>query len=221
MLFRSGKIDDNLPESWQRYMVYTLDSKDSLPHTLRLWSSKAHDLIYAETGKRVRIKDAIIATTYFYPDPADIQKHNVVDDKGLVQISKEIPKEMRELIMEDLVTTCAYSVYYIVSASYGLLNKDLTFYKPTATGNNAKRLRKGKPPLYEWQTVSIHKPSPALPSAPKGGTHASPRLHQRRGHWAVSKLGKKYWRRETVVGNPDNGMIFHDYTTKENQDARH
>jgi hypothetical protein len=32
------------------------------------------------------------------------------------------------------------------------------------------------------------------PSQPQGGTHASPGEHSVRGHWAVSKLGKRFWK---------------------------
>ena len=47
------------------------------------------------------------------------------------------------------------------------------------------------------------------------------RFSEEYGELVLCYDSKKYWRRETVVGNPDNGMLFHDYTTKENPDARH
>ena len=221
VLHTYGRLKDGMPDSWERYMIFTLECKDSLPFVMKLWSSKAHALYHAETNKEIKLKDPVIAEAFFQPSIKDMEYHDIVGDKGLVRVSNDIPRDMRQIILDDLVATSAYALYYIACASYGLLEKEVTFYKPTAAGNNAKRMRKGKTPLYEWQTVPLHKPPPSLPSAPKGGTHASPRLHQRRGHWSVSKLGKKYWRRETVVGNPDNGMLFHDYTTKENPDARH
>lgn len=84
--------------------------------------------------------------------------------------------------------------------------------KCVGVASNLSRIRKGKKPLFEWRTVVIA--PKAAPSAPKGGTHASPRHHDRRGHWSVSKLGKRYWRKATKVGNPTNGVVFHDYQLK-------
>lgn len=87
-----------------------------------------------------------------------------------------------------------------------------TAHTATASPANPKRIAKGKKPMYEWRTVVIEPKAP--PSLSKGGTHASPRHHDRRGHWVVSKLGKRYWRRATKVGNPTNGTVFHDYLVK-------
>ena len=84
---------------------------------------------------------------------------------------------------------------------------------------NVKRRRQGKVPMYEWKTIVIDKAirkritnakRAAKPSEPK-------REHGVRGHWAVSKLGKRFWRREHKRGDASKGTIFHDYqTTGEN-----
>jgi hypothetical protein len=81
---------------------------------------------------------------------------------------------------------------------------------------NDKRKRKGKKPLYEWRTIEI-KPS-VMRSNSKGGTHASPRSHDVRGHWSVSKLGKRYWVKSHKRGDSAKGTIFHDYVTGVNDD---
>lgn len=80
---------------------------------------------------------------------------------------------------------------------------------PENTFINRARMKKGKPALaYEWHTVQV------APSAPKselkGGTHASPRLHDRRGHWRI-RNGRKHWVRACVVGDPDKGVVEKDY----------
>lgn len=57
-----------------------------------------------------------------------------------------------------------------------------TAYKPTARPSliNSKRAAKGKGPvLFDWHTVTIAPPTPKADH--KGGTHATPRLHDRRG----------------------------------------
>lgn len=74
-----------------------------------------------------------------------------------------------------------------------------------------KRIAKGKPPLYEWRTVVIQ-PYTATRSEPKG-THASPRLHDRRGHERRLPNGKIVWVKPCKVGNAALGTIWHDYKT--------
>jgi hypothetical protein len=44
-----------------------------------------------------------------------------------------------------------------------------------------------------------------------GGTHASPRLHLRRGHIRHCYTGQYVWVRPTTVGNKRLGIIFKDY----------
>lgn len=70
-----------------------------------------------------------------------------------------------------------------------------------------RKQKAGKRPLYDWRTVEVE---PRLKSEPQGGTHASPRAHDRRGHWRTIKE-KKVWVRPCRVGNPADGQIFHDY----------
>jgi hypothetical protein len=44
-----------------------------------------------------------------------------------------------------------------------------------------------------------------------GGTHASPRVHLRRGH--IRRLpGKNIWVNATIVGNSDLGVVIKDYS---------
>lgn len=80
------------------------------------------------------------------------------------------------------------------------LRKEQTAYKPTARPSfiNSKRAAKGKGPvLFDWHTVTV-KPAPAKGES-QGGTHASPRLHDRRGHW------RKYPQRQSWLGKELQG----------------
>ena len=74
---------------------------------------------------------------------------------------------------------------------------------------NARRKAKGKRPLFTWTTINLD--APRYKSEPKGGTHASPRLHDRRGHWVTSKLGKRFWRKDSKVGSAKNGITIQSY----------
>lgn len=88
-------------------------------------------------------------------------------------------------------------------------------YQATARPSfiNSKRKAKGKPPaLFDWRTVVIA--PPPEPGPPKGGTHASPRLHDRRGHWRNHPSGKQVWVKACKVGDAAKGVIFKDYEVK-------
>ena len=88
-------------------------------------------------------------------------------------------------------------------------------YRPESIGTPAqqrKRAAKGKRPLFAWHTVTIG-PKPE-PQDSKGGTHASPRLHDRRGHWRTTASGKRVWVRDCKVGDASKGVVFKDYKIK-------
>lgn len=85
-------------------------------------------------------------------------------------------------------------------------------YKPVAQNTyiNRKRQAKGKPcVIFDWHTVEVG--PKAIKAEPQGGTHASPRLHDRRGHYRVCKSGKKVWVKSCKVGDASKGVVFKDY----------
>lgn len=92
------------------------------------------------------------------------------------------------------------------------LRKPAVAYVPSAKKSliNSSRAAKGKGPLlFDWHTVSI---APAQAKREhQGGSHASPRLHERRGHWRIYPSGKRGWVKNCKVGNASRGVIFKDY----------
>ncbi len=90
-------------------------------------------------------------------------------------------------------------------------------YKLTKRANHAKRLRQGKKAFFDWHTVIIEKPQQHMPH--QGGSHASPRLHDVRGHW-VTRNGKRFWRKAHQRGDASLGIVFHDYKVKGEANAR-
>lgn len=87
-----------------------------------------------------------------------------------------------------------------------------TVYTPIPSKNHAKRMRQFKPPLLSWHTVMIEPQKEKAPSL--GGTHASPRLHDVRGHW-VTRGDKRFWRKPHQRGDATKGIVFHDYKMTE------
>ena len=84
-------------------------------------------------------------------------------------------------------------------------------HTPIPSKNHAKRVRQGKLPLFDWHTVTIEPPKPKTEA--QGGTHASPRLHDVRGHW-VKRGDKRLWRKAHQRGDASIGVVFHDYKLK-------
>jgi hypothetical protein len=103
----------------------------------------------------------------------------------------------------------------IVAKFYASLDMKVEAYVPTVkdTFTNRRKIAEGKLPTYDWNTVVIE------PSKPKqehqGGTHASPRRHQARGHWRTYKSGKRGWVKECWRGDASKGAVFKDYELKE------
>ena len=107
--------------------------------------------------------------------------------------------------------TEAEMILGFVSAWYESLSRRNVAYMPSVaqTFTNRRKISEGKFPTYDWRTVVIE---PAVPKQePKGGTHASPRQHDRRGHLRRLRSGKNVWVKPHKVGDPSLGIIFHDY----------
>lgn len=99
----------------------------------------------------------------------------------------------------------------LVALWYGTLNQSSDAYKPSVkmSFTNRRKIAEGKTPTFDWVTVKVE---PAKPKADyQGGTHASPRLHDRRGHLRKLPSGKTCWVKPCKVGDASKGVVFHDY----------
>jgi len=81
---------------------------------------------------------------------------------------------------------------------------------------NILRQSKNKLPLFEFKILTVDsgkETSQRNSSSTSSGTHASPRIHLRRGH--IRKLpNKNVWVNACVVGDKNNGVIQKDYLVK-------
>lgn len=138
----------------------------------------------------------------------------------LVKLDRYKDKSNPEQEVVSLYTDIARTVY--ATLYLDLVNKKIRTpaYQPTANPSNAKRMAKGKKPLFEWKVIDITA-NHVLPenSPPTGRTHASPRRHVRRGHMRTYKSGKKAWVKQTMVGKIEFGYIHHSYTAQGGQHA--
>lgn len=85
-----------------------------------------------------------------------------------------------------------------------------SFRPAPATPRKVAQAASEKKSFFEYHVVELSASAPASES--KGGTHASPRQHQRRGHWRHYKSGKRIFIHDMVVGSAENGIIEKDYS---------
>lgn len=128
-------------------------------------------------------------------------------DNGMVRYG---PVDENEVVSE----VDANTILAVVGKWYQLLAQGCSAYKPNVrqTFTNRRKISEGKTPTYDWTTVYIK--SPAQRSESQGGTHASPRLHDRRGHLRRLKNGKNVWVKACKVGDAIKGAVWHDYEIK-------
>jgi hypothetical protein len=132
----------------------------------------------------------------------------LVDDEGIKVKHKDgTPFDYR--------TSHATGVLAFIAAFLESLDTSpATGHQPVKRLNWAKKIRQGRVPTYDWTTVVIEPSKPK--GADQGGTHASPRWHERRGHWrTMKKTGKRIWVKHCEVGDKSLGAVFHDYKLKE------
>lgn len=82
-------------------------------------------------------------------------------------------------------------------------------HKPDAALNKARQKR-GKLPLFSFWTLELDFDRSQRGQS-CGGTHASPRLHLRRGHPRQYAPGVWTWVQPHVVGNKNLGIVHKDY----------
>lgn len=99
----------------------------------------------------------------------------------------------------------------LIAMFYASLDNKVESYVPTIknTFTNRRKIKEGKLPTYDWHTIVIEPPKTSQEH--QGGTHASPRRHQARGHWRTYKSGKRGWVKECWRGDASRGTVFKDY----------
>ena len=105
--------------------------------------------------------------------------------------------------------TAALKIFYIMGCS-----NITTQNHPAPAALNKKRIKTGKPPLYEYKTLVLTLDAKSKPGESKGGTHSSPRVHLRRGHIRKLDDARRVWVQACVVVGSGSGMVAKDYKIK-------
>jgi hypothetical protein len=112
-----------------------------------------------------------------------------------------ITAELRNLNQE-------LSVYMDFCKALAEYDTEFTDHRPDAELARQRRIR-GKRPLYTYKVITITGKR-RVSEVGKGGTHASPVAHLRRGHWRTYKSGRKSWVRAAMINGTD-GIVVKDY----------
>jgi hypothetical protein len=75
-----------------------------------------------------------------------------------------------------------------------------------------RNVEKNRPLKYTWHTLVVG--AEAILREDRGGVHASPRQHDRRGHQRRLRSGKVVWVKPCKVGSAAQGAVFKDYAVR-------
>lgn len=144
-------------------------------------------------------------------DPFDViregDRTKVVVHKGLDVFNQwsEVRPE-GQVVLPNMFASLAWRIFAVMACS----NVRTRDHQPDAALNK-KRAKAGKVPLVSYKTLEIAVPNTRYEGGgPGGGTHASPRVHLRRGHIRKIADGKTVWVQACVVGSK-HGMVLKDY----------
>lgn len=119
-------------------------------------------------------------------------------DKALATVQLDAGDEVTMAVQACSVLNCA--------------NVETVDISPSRAAN-AKRAAKGKPPFFTYKVLQVSAERSLKPET-SGGTHASPRMHLRRGH--LRRLEERVvWVRAAMVNAGSSaGVVAKDYTVR-------
>jgi len=149
-----------------------------------------------------------------YPSPgSDVTIESL---QGLMEFDPEDPEET-ETLSQHFARFTNFALTCSTYGMFGPVSNTLHYYSTTNPDpvRNAQKIARGNRPKFEWRT-SVIEPRTTAPALVlhKGGTHASPKPHERRAHFRRLKSGKSVLVRSTVINKDkmgDKGFVFHDY----------
>ena len=181
------------------FYVYPVSYADAL----KVWTPPPAAFFFARTG-HIKIRD--------------LKKHGDLAMMPLgIDTYSFFPPEERKYRAQRDCSDEAWSLIHMLAA----LSVDKGRYEtlPAPVRLNKKRAKKDRVPMFEYKVLDIvadimaAQPSESKPH--QGGTHASPRMHKRRGHVRRLRSGRTTWVRNMIVGKPTAGAVEKEYSVHE------
>ena len=128
--------------------------------------------------------------------------------KGFEDVCDSFPKETK-----DFFKTAIFTPVTELLEALSCRNVYTELLEPVNSKVNERRAKAGKLPLYETKILVVDSKPKEIDPNWKGGTHASPRQHLRRGHIRRYE-DYSIWINNQVVGKASNGKIDKSYEVK-------
>ena len=132
----------------------------------------------------------------------------IENELGEISITKD------ECIVPEEQALFSFAALILIIESIHIINCSNVITKDHKAGKlvNQKRKAKDKPPVYTYKTLHLDTSEQEPAKGHGGGTHASPRVHIRRGHIRRLTNGKTIWVQPCVVGKYTQGVVEKDYS---------
>jgi len=172
----------------------TPSSDQGASHALVLWSEQTDGSVLLIAAQRTRDKKwmTVLPTTITRNEDNSFHYERI----GYSERSTKYVMAMHAIAM---------NFFYILGCS-NMATED----NPAPAALNKKRAKAGKFPVLEYKTLVLKLNAPSASAQSGGGTHASPRVHLRRGHIRKIDSGRRVWVQACVVGST-HGMVLKDY----------
>ncbi len=123
---------------------------------------------------------------------------------GAFRCSEPLSKEQME--------SNSGALQFLMIACSAMACKNVRAIRPPLTRKPVStKSRKGRQSLFSHKVLVVDVPGSKGEGQLAGGTHASPRLHLRRGHVRRLPSGESVWVQPCVVGDKSKGMVTKDY----------
>ena len=142
---------------------------------------------------------------------ADIEFNtDAIDGVRIIQSKAAGSREIGKAQKEDEMGNLMVSTQIIYELCAALTCNNITTERFCSYPRALRRKNNKKKPIFEYHVLTI-KPGKSQAGAAQGGTHASPRVHLRRGHRREYKPGSFTWVQPCVVGSKELGIVHKDY----------
>lgn len=174
-----------------------------------------HEKVYFEIGVRIADRD-IVCAMFGGTDTPEMWFY-ISRDYGRSwapagAIDRNTGKPASGWEQEEMISSITKSLGDIFYACIALLASTSVIVTDeiVSASANRKRIESGKVPLHSHRIVTINHTTTVM-GIGTIGTHASPRLHWRRGHVRRYRSGVERWIAPTLVGCAERGIVTHDY----------
>lgn len=200
---------------------------DSLPHLIKPPFKKTIIQLHGCNGHELLLIEDAPLTRGFYIKVIFIKNdgaigispdtlYRLADNNKIFKMSILVD-QMSQKAISDSNSTAALTELIDASAQWAahifrlLRCKNVgTVDNPAPAALNKKRTAAGKVPIFSHKTLHLQVPAEYQKNPHQGGTHASPRIHLRRGHIRTISGDRELWIEETTVGKK-HGIVHKDY----------